>query len=73
MPIQTRLPYTFPNPGPFLAKVTNHLDTTYMGSLEVVLIKGYANDPELQSQTYIVNYLSPFYGISDIKFEGNNP
>lgn len=73
MPIQTRLPYSFPSPGPFLAKVTNHLDTTYMGSLEVILIKGYVNDPDIQSQTYIVNYLSPFYGISDIKFEGNNP
>jgi hypothetical protein len=73
MAIQTRTPFKLPNPGPFLAKVTSHLDTTYMGSLEVALIKGYINEPSLQSQTYIVNYLSPFYGITDIKFEGNDP
>lgn len=73
MAIQKRSAYELPSPGPFLAKVTNHLDSTYMGSLEVALIKGYINDPTVQSQTYIVNYLSPFYGVTDIKFEGSDP
>jgi predicted chitinase len=73
MPLQTRSPYKLPNPGPFLAKVTSHMDTTFMGCLEVALLKGYVNDPDLQSQTFVVNYLSPFYGVTDVRFEGNEP
>lgn len=61
-----------PSPGPFLAEVTNHLDVTYMGSLEVALIKGMPNSATLEGDTYVVRYLSPFAGNTSIRFEGNN-
>lgn len=61
-----------PSSGPFLAEVTNHLDVTYMGSLEVSLIKGMPNATTLEGDTYVVRYLSPFAGNTSIRFEGNN-
>jgi predicted chitinase len=61
-----------PTPGPFLAEVTNHLDVTYMGSLEVALVKGMPNSATLEGDTYVVRYLSPFAGNTSIRFEGNN-
>ena len=56
--------------GPFLAEITNHLDPTYMGGLEVALIKGIANVTDVQGDTFIVKYLSPFAGNTSIRFEG---
>ena len=73
MPLETRSTFKFQGPGPYLARITNHLDPTYMGSVEVVIEKGFIGDSNLQSQTYIVQYLSPFYGITSIEFEGPNP
>lgn len=72
MSFEQRIKSQLPSPGPFLAEITNHLDTTYMGSLEVALIKGVANNTKNQSETYIVRYLSPFYGVTSLRFEGNN-
>lgn len=72
MAIDTRIKGRLPGPGPYVARVTNLLDTTYMGSMEVVLQKGYFADADLQSQTYIVRYLSPFYGVTDVKYEGTD-
>jgi hypothetical protein len=43
-----------------------------MGRLEVALIKGLPSRASTQEETYIVNYLSPFYGVTSIAFEGNN-
>jgi putative chitinase len=43
-----------------------------MGSLEVALIKGVVNNINNQSETYIVRYLSPFYGVTSLRFEGTN-
>lgn len=60
------------HPGPYLAEVTNHLDTTYMGGLEVALIKGLYNSVKISSDTYTVKYLSPFAGITSIRYEGTN-
>jgi len=59
-----------PSSGPFLAEVTNHLDPTYMGSIEVAIRKGIPNSVVLQSNTYIVKYLSPFAGITSIRHTG---
>ncbi len=73
MPIDARLRSVLPGPGPYLARITNLLDPTYMGSVEVVLEKGYLPGNDLQSQTYVVQYLTPFYGITNVAFEGNNP
>lgn len=60
------------SPGPFLAEVTNLLDPTYMGGIEVALIKGTPVPIDLQSRTFIVKHLSPFYGVTSIRYEGNN-
>jgi len=60
-------------PGPFIAEVTNHLDITYMGGLEVVIIDDLAQPTVYdKSRTYPVRYLSPFYGVTSARFEGNN-
>ena len=52
--------------GPYEAIVVNHLDTTYMGTLEVELLKytSTGNNPERTGQTHTVRYLSPFYGVT---------
>ena len=72
MPIISRSKAKLPNPGPWLGIVTSHQDPTYMGSLEVVLIKPTTGEINLQSETFVVNYLSPFYGVSSVKLEGND-
>lgn len=59
-------------PGPFLARVVNHLDSSYMGNLEVVVIKNIGGVPTTASAAVPVQYLSPFYGVSSVNFEGNN-
>jgi hypothetical protein len=53
-------------PGPYLAKVKNHLDGEYMGRLEVELLKtsSEGNDTETTGQIVPVDYLSPFYGVT---------
>jgi len=60
------------NPGPYLARVTNHLDTTFMGSLQVQLLKAIPGLAETESSNIIVRYCSPFFGATSSKFEGNN-
>jgi hypothetical protein len=64
MPIETRkgTDYALPSPGPFLAKIVNHLDPTYMGTVEVQLLHEAGNDPESEMQLHQVKYLSPFIG-----------
>ena len=59
-------------PGPYLAEVTNHLDKTYMGMIEVALWEGMPSSTKLQGDTYPVRYLSPFSGGTSIRYEGNN-
>lgn len=61
-----------PNPGPWLGVITNHLDPTYMGAVEVALVKSTTNNPNLDAETVVVNYLSPFYGVTSLAFEGSN-
>lgn len=64
MPIETRkgTNYSLPSPGPFLAKIVNHLDPTYMGTVEVQLLHEAGNDSESEMQLHQVKYLSPFTG-----------
>jgi hypothetical protein len=56
-------------PGPYLAKVKNHLDGEYMGRLEVELLKHNTegNSTETTGQMVTVSYLSPFYGATPYK------
>ncbi len=72
MAVETRKRGKLPSPGPFLAEITNHLDPTYMGCLEVSLIKTLQNSVDSQEGTYVVRHLNPFYGVTSARFEGNN-
>ena len=59
-------------PGPYLARVVNHLDSTLMGGLEVLLYEGGTADSNLQAGAIPVYYMSPFWGSTSSAFEGNN-
>jgi hypothetical protein len=63
--------------GPYLAEVRGHVDTTYMGRLEVALIQNipniYKTTNYSQGNLYVVRYLSPFYGVTSYEFQGNDP
>lgn len=72
MPYEKRVSGQLPTPGPFLAEITNHLDPTYMGSIEVALMKSIPNSVFIKSQTFVVKYLNPFYGVTSVRHEGNN-
>jgi len=72
MSIQTRRRQKLPHPGPWLGVITNYLDPTYMGGLEVSLIKSTQGEVTLQSETVVVRYMTPFYGVTSIKHEGTN-
>lgn len=61
-----------PSPGPYLAEVTNHLDPTFMGGVEVI-IRTTLPSTISQKNTYVVKYMTPFYGVTSARFEGNNP
>lgn len=50
------------SPGPHLAKVVSHLDSTYMGSLEVELLDSVGSYDSRSTQLYPVKYISPFTG-----------
>jgi hypothetical protein len=58
--------------GPFLARVISHLDATFMGGLEVQLLKAQANTAGEDSQTYSARYASPFFGYTPFEFMGQN-
>ena len=63
---------SLPSPGPYIAEVVNHLDTSFMGALKVVLttdVPGFVNDP---SNALPVQYMSPFYGVTSARFLGND-
>lgn len=60
------------NPGPYVAKVVSHLDQTYMGALQVQLIKSAmygdagVGGERAENETVIVHYASPFYGVTPL-------
>ena len=58
--------------GPYLARVVSHLDPTFMGSLEVTLMREQGNKLGDANQTYIVSYASPFFGSTAFEFMGLN-
>lgn len=73
MPIETRTRGTLQGPGPYLARITNLLDPSYMGAIEVAIEKGFVASIDVQSQTYIAQQLSPFYGVTNVQYEGTDP
>jgi len=54
------------NPGPYLAKIVNHLDSKFMGNLEVELLKvsSSGNTTTGTGEIVQVKYMSPFYGVT---------
>lgn len=55
--------------GPYLARVVSHLDRTYMGSLEVEILRPVGND-NTHGQVHRVKYMTPFGGISSADLSG---
>ena len=55
------------NPGPYIARVIEHLDSLYLGGLRVELLKTSeaGNIGETVGQTVEVYYASPFYGTTN--------
>lgn len=72
MSFLTRKRYKLPHPGPWIGVITNHLDPTSMGGLEVSLIKSTMGDVTLQNETVVVRHMTPFYGVTPISAEGTN-
>jgi hypothetical protein len=72
MSILTRKKYKLPHSGPWLGVVTNYLDPTFMGGLEVSLVKSTMGELDLQNETLIVRQMTPFYGVTPISAEGTN-
>jgi hypothetical protein len=57
---------------PCLAKVISHLDTTYMGGLEVQLLRPVGNS-ESSSEVQQVRMMTPFWGSTGVEFAGDDP
>lgn len=58
--------------GPFLARVISHLDSTFMGSLEVCLLREQGNTLTAGDQVFIVKCATPFFGYTNYEFCGLN-
>ena len=58
--------------GIYMARVISHLDKSFMGSIEVQLLKDQANTPGEDAETQIVKYASPFFGYTPFEFMGKN-
>jgi hypothetical protein len=58
--------------GPTLAKVVSHIEPSYLGTLEVTLLKTQGNDITDETQTVSVRYAPPFYGVTGYSFQGSN-
>jgi hypothetical protein len=71
--VQQRKPFRPNSPGPWLARVVNHLDLTYMGGLEVAIIKGTPSSSEIVSEPIPVRYMTPFYGVTQYENQRTNP
>lgn len=58
--------------GIYMARIVGHLDPSYMGGLEVTLLRSDGNDIDDKNQTYPVKYANPFYGVTGYDYQGNN-
>lgn len=58
--------------GPYLAKVVSHLDPTFMGGLEVTLLREQGNILGDENQTYVVRCATPFFGSTPYEYMGSN-
>lgn len=62
-----------PFSGPYLAKVISHMDPTYMGIIEVQLLRISGNKDSREGQIIPAKYLSPFYGVTNIDYVSSDP
>ena len=58
--------------GTYLAKIVSHLDPSFMGALEVTLLREQGNTLGDNSQTYVVRCAMPFFGYTGYEFMGGN-
>jgi hypothetical protein len=58
--------------GPYLARIISHLDPSFMGSLEVTLLRDQGNQMGDDTQTHIVRCASPFFGYTNFEAMGQN-
>lgn len=58
--------------GPYLARVISAVDSKYMGSLQVQLIRDVGNIPDNTGSVIQVRYLPPFYGSTSFDHLGSN-
>jgi hypothetical protein len=58
--------------GVYLGRIISHLDPTFMGALEVTLLREQGNDLADGNQVYQVRYASPFFGSTAYEFLGKN-
>jgi hypothetical protein len=68
----SRKGFKLPHAGPYVVKITNYADPTYMGAYEGIIEQGLVTNPELKSSTVLIHYLPPFYGVTSSQFEGND-
>lgn len=60
------------NGGPYLARIVSNIDSKYMGTLQVQLIREVGNLYNREGQTIPVRYLSPFYGVTAFEHADKN-
>ena len=58
--------------GPFLARVVSHMDSTYMGILQVELLKP-SGGTAASGQLIQAKYMSPFYGVTGADYVKQAP
>jgi hypothetical protein len=58
--------------GPYLARIISHLDPSFMGGLEVTLLRTQGNQMGEDTQTYTVRCATPFFGNTGFEFMGQN-
>ena len=58
--------------GPFLAEVVDVKDTKYMGTLQVKILRGSTPGIYLSGTALSAKYMSPFYGVTSLRYEGAN-
>jgi len=58
--------------GLYTARVVSHLDPSFMGDLEVTLLREQGNTVGDDSQTFVVRFASPFFGYTGFEYMGQN-
>jgi len=61
-----------PRPGPYLAKVISHQLSTYMGQLEVEILRPVGSSGG-ETTLHTVSYMSPFFGQTSVSHIGTDP